>query len=221
MKRLIIAASFMIAAVGMAACDSSSPMEPDTSIVRTFNVTLTVPPGSPSPLAPGVFVVHSSGRPLFTRGEADRGMGLEALAEDGNPSGLASVGTVFDTPVGDAMPGPATPGKSYRFSFTASPGHRLSFATMYVQSNDAFYAPADRGLELYHDSVPVTGDITSSISLWDAGTEVNQEPGAGADQAPRQSGPNTGAAEMAGVDLISNRDSFTYADALEARIDVQ
>ena len=69
--------------------------------------------------------------------------------------------------------------------------------------------------------MPVTGDITSSISLWDAGTEVNQEPGAGADQAPRQSGPNTGAAEMAGVDLISNRDSFTYADALEARIDVQ
>lgn len=221
MKRLVIAASFLIAAIGMAACDSSSPVAPDTSIVRTFTVTLAVPPGSSTPLAPGVFVIHASGRPIFARGIPDRGEGLEALAEDGDPAGLAAVGTVFNTPVGDAMPGPATPGKSYRFSFTASPGHRLSFATMYVQSNDGFFAPSDRGLELYNGSTPVTGDVTSRIMLWDAGTEVNQEPGMGPDQAPRQAGPDTGAAEAVGVDLISNRDNFTYDNALEVMIDVQ
>lgn len=43
----------------------------------------------PGPLAPGVFVVHPDGAPLFGIGEADRGEGLEALAEDGAAAGLA------------------------------------------------------------------------------------------------------------------------------------
>ena len=37
--------------------------------------------------------------------------------------------------------------------------------------------------------------MTSQISIWDAGTEVNQEPGVGLDQVQRQSGANTGAAD--------------------------
>jgi len=36
------------------------------------------------PIAPGVFVVHYGDEPLFTPGMADRGQGLEELAEDGN-----------------------------------------------------------------------------------------------------------------------------------------
>ena len=44
-----------------------------------------------SPFAPGVFAIHSSGvKPIFTNNSQDRGDGLEALAEDGNPSVLAS-----------------------------------------------------------------------------------------------------------------------------------
>ena len=34
--------------------------------------------------------------------------------------------------------------------------------------------------------------MTDQIMLWDAGTEMNQEPGSGADQAPRQTGLDTG-----------------------------
>ena len=132
-----------------------------------------------------------------------------------------SVGTVFNTPAGDAAPGPATPGKSYSFSFEASPGHRLSFASMYVQSNDAFYAPSDSGMPLYNGSTPVTGSVTSEIRLWDAGTEVNQQPGSGADQAPRQSGPDTGASEMVSIRPIGERDPFTYGNALEVTISVR
>lgn len=222
MKRLTFIFPLLIIAVALAACDSDSPVEPDTSVVRTFTVTLAVPAGSSSPLAPGVYVVHASGEPIFTEGNVDRGLGLEALAEDGDPSGLAgSVGTVFNTPAGDGAPGPATPGKSYRFSFDASPGHRLSFATMYVQSNDAFYAPSDSGLPLYSGTTPVTGSVTSQISLWDAGTEVNQQPGTGPDQPLRQTGANSGPSERADIDMISTRDSFTYGHALEVTIEVQ
>lgn len=219
MKRTNMAVPLPIAGIALAACDSSSPVEPDTSIVRTFILTLAVPPGSPSPVAPGVSVVHTSGMPLFSRGMVDRGLGLEALAEDGDPSGLAgSVGTVFNTPSGDGAPGPATPGKNYSFSFEASPGHRLSFATMYVQSNDAFYAPSDSGLQLYNGSTPVTGNVTAQIGLWDAGTEINQQPGSGPDQPLRQAGPNTGPSESAGVAPIGARDSFSYGQAIEVTI---
>lgn len=120
-----------------------------------------------------------------------------------------SMSGVFNTPVGSTSPGPAMPGSAYEFSFYAAPGARLSFATMYVQSNDLFYAPADDGIALYDGSGnALSGDITSQIELWDGGTEVNQMPGTGADQAPRQSGPNTGADENGVVQLVN--DGFTY-----------
>ena len=40
-------------------------------------------------LAPGAFAVHTEPGVIFTSGEADRGSGLEALAEDGDPGALA------------------------------------------------------------------------------------------------------------------------------------
>lgn len=99
----------------------------------------------------------------------------------------------FDTPVGESEPGPAGMGMSYEFEFRAGPGARLSFATMMVHSNDFFYAPGPEGIALWDGHEQVTGDVTDQIMLWDAGTEINQEPGAGADQPVRQSGPDTGA----------------------------
>ena len=100
---------------------------------------------------------------------------------------------VFNTPDGASSPAPAFPGDSYSFEFSAAPGHKLSFATMFVQSNDLFYAPDEDGIDLYDNSGnQITGDITSQITLWDSGTEVNEEPGLGGSQAPRQSGANSG-----------------------------
>ncbi|MCT4646667.1 MAG: spondin domain-containing protein, partial [Carboxylicivirga sp.] len=57
---------------------------------------------------------------------------------------------VFNTPVGANEPGGAGPGHSYEFSFYAGPGHKVSFATMFVKSNDLFYAPSGTGIELYN-----------------------------------------------------------------------
>lgn len=173
--------------------------------------------GRATPLAPGVWAVHSSPDPFFTAGQADRGQGLEALAEDGNPADLAAAvaeaegilsSGVFNTPAGAAGPGPLLPGNAYEFTFEAGSG-ALSFATMYVQSNDLFFAPLGAGIPLFGaDGSPVSGDVTDRIQLWDAGTEVNQAPNFGPDQAPRQAGPDTGADENGVVQPVS--DGFTY-----------
>ena len=84
---------------------------------------------------------------------------------------------------------------------------------MFVQSNDLFFGPDEDGIALFDDmGQPLEGRITGHIDLWDAGTEINQEPGVGADQAPRQAGPNTGADEMGVVQLVANSgDGYTYS----------
>ena len=79
---------------------------------------------------------------------------------------------------------------------------------MYVQSNDLFLAPGETGIALFVDGQPISGDITDQIDLWDAGTEVNEEPGVGANQAPRQAAANTGADEGGVVRLVD--DGYTY-----------
>lgn len=157
----------------------------------------------PFALSPGLWVVDAKGLPLFAEGrKASRG--LEAQAEDGNPSALlgalvarpnSMVSSAFNTPAGTTGTGPIGPGAAYEFTVTAAPGMKLSLVTMFGQSNDYFYAPA-RAIELFDESGrPVSGDVTSQLVLWDAGTEADQEPGVGPDQAPRQKAPNTGAAE--------------------------
>ena len=160
----------------------------------------------PTPLAPGVWALVAPGtpNPLFRPNAADTGQGLEALAEDGNPGPLAEAlaasddvraSGVFSVPDGADGPGPLLPGGTYSFTVTVEMGMRLYLATMFVQSNDLFYAPGN-GIELMgKDGMVMTGDMTAMVQLWDAGTEQNEAPGAGPNQAPRQSGPNTGPAE--------------------------
>jgi hypothetical protein len=100
----------------------------------------------------------------------------------------------FTTPEGATAPGPLMPGQSYEVTFTAPKGKHLSFATMFAESNDFFYAPDERGIPLYDAlGAPTVGDVTRYVKLWNAGTEIDQEPGVGPDQAPRQPAPNTGA----------------------------
>lgn len=202
----------------------AAPVAPMSFAVHIENVstraTLQLSDGTtaPAPTAPVLWVVHTGPDPIFTTGAADRGHGLEHLAEDGDPSSLATAlqgsdGIIADgfvnVPMGDAEPGPITPGKAYHVEFTAAPGQRLTLAMMFGQSNDLFYAPEGDGIDLFDAAgQPFSGEVTSRLVLWDAGTEANQEPGAGPDQAPRQKAPNTGAAEGGTVRLVD--DDFTY-----------
>jgi hypothetical protein len=169
--------------------------------------------------SPGVAVVHTEKGVIFTAGTKDRGNGLEAQSEDGDPSrlatsleagtGIKSV-TVFKTPLGATAAGPITPGAAYEFAITGTPGDRLSITTMMGQSNDWFYAPSESGIELFKNRKPINGDITEQFVLWDAGTELNQEPGIGTDQGPRQKGPNTGEGENG---VVRNAKDVKYGAA--------
>lgn len=116
---------------------------------------------------------------------------------------------IFNTPDGASEPGPLLPGHSYSFSFHAADGYRLSFATMFVKSNDLFFGPASEGLELFSGGHPVTGDITDMIYLWDAGTEVNEMPGTGPNQ-PLNGGPGVGVDEGGNVMMVN--DGYSYPD---------
>jgi hypothetical protein len=163
--------------------------------------------GAATAISPGVWVTHASGEPIFSEGLMDRGQGLERIAESGNvkplsdlftatlPTGASATG-VFNTPVGAMAPGPAAPGSAYELTVSAKPGEKLSFATMFGWSNDWFFATPAGGLALFSsDGKPISGDITGSVLLLDAGTEVNQLPAIGADTGPQQSMPDQGAAD--------------------------
>lgn len=79
----------------------------------------------------------------------------------------------FNTPSNSMDPGPIPVSDVYyEIDFQARPGSRLSFLTMLANSNDWFFAPGQNGLDLFDAAgAPVTGDITSEVRLYDAGTE--------------------------------------------------
>jgi len=178
--------------------------------------TITTSDGTelPAVLSPGAYAVHDEMVTAFTPGEA-ASEELEALAEDGKPEplsktlemedGVASTG-VFASPESVDGAAPLKPGQRYEFTVEAEPGQRLSLATMFVQSNDLFYAFDPQGIPLFDGERTMGGEMTGKLSLWDAGTEENEEPGAGPNQAPRQDGPDTGPDEDGVIRRLSEVD---------------
>ena len=182
------------------------------------DMTLKLPDGrtTNAPIAPGVYAVSKAANVLFTPGGmADEA--LERLAEDGNFQPMLDKVMALE---GLAAAGMFLPGQP--FTFTASPGDHLQFATMFVQSNDLFFAPKAGGIALFDiGGRAAHGKVTGQVALYDAGTEVNQPPGAGPDQAPRQPKPDTGKAERAPIEIVASRhDGFTYP-AVDAVVEVE
>ena len=183
-------------------------------------------------LTPGAYAVHEGENPIYDLGES-ASIGLEALAEAGPPTGFdgedglvdelgasmdvdrsgayAPADTVADPndPTG-SVPGapPIAPGGAFEFETEVSPGDRLSFASMFVPSNDVFVSTGEAGIALWPaDGGPVEGDVTDAAALFDAGTEPNAEPpGRGPDQAPAQDAPDQGADEDGVVRRLSDVD---------------
>ena len=178
-------------------------------------------------LSPGVFAVFPGDNPLFTI-SASASAGLERLAEDGDPAGLrmemdAVDGLIasgaFERPDGAAEAEILRPGQAYRFSFTAVPPARLSFVSMYTESNDVFVSLPPSGVTLFNGDVPIGGAL-SGLALFDAGTEVNETPGFGPNQAPRQRTPNSGEPEGGSVALLEDASgAYGAADAV-ARVTI-
>jgi hypothetical protein len=169
----------------------------------TLSATMAALSGAATPISRGVWALHDHGMPLFETGLADRELGLERQAEDGNPADLAAAMSaaevvdsgIFDTPVGATMPGAARPGSAYEIHVTASPGDRLSFTTMFGMSDDWFFATEPHGIALFDGDEPVDRDVSDEIAIYDVGSEVDQELAIGPDTGPQQPAPNSGAAD--------------------------
>jgi hypothetical protein len=204
-----------------------------TFTVRLENVArrvLSLPNGGIAdiPLSAGVWAVHTAGNPIFTPGELQSGAGLKGLAEAGmadafapNLRGLPGVRAAgaFETPQGRARGRMVTSraegggantgrmlqaGQHFEFTVTAQPGDRLSLALMLSQSNDGLIGTGRDGIALFDGAGrPVSGDLTGALALWDAGTEVNEEPGVGRNQGLRQGAPHAGDPERRPVRLLA------------------
>ncbi|MGH7516784.1 MAG: spondin domain-containing protein [Gemmatimonadales bacterium] len=217
---LIRAVSVTAALAGAAVTTAAAQAAQTEFTIRVENITkgetLKLSTGGKAPfvLAPVLWVIHAgNSNPLFAGGQAEMMKGLEQLAEEGNTeplakalnggAGVVSVGA-HARPSGDLIGGPLTPGKAYEFTVKAAPGRYLSLAAMFGQSNDWFYSN-ERPIALFNGSKPVSGDMTPQLSLWDAGTEVDEEPGLGPNQAPRQKSANSGAAEKESVAHVAGK----------------
>jgi hypothetical protein len=224
-RKLVIALAFVavttLSQFAVASMARVRKTQPTRFIVRVENISdpqgQTAQTGDrwPFALSPGMFVLTAKRGVLFREGEVAPANGLEAQAEDGNPTGLISglderhhasnLHGIFNTPVAAMEPGPIGPGAAYEFAFTASPKTKLFMALMFGQSNDLFYAPDESGISLFDSSGnPLSGDIAAELVLWDAGTEVNEELGVGPNQAPRQKSANTGTPENGVVTRARN-----------------
>jgi len=190
-----LAALSMLAIVG---CDDDDPASPDpqsfTVTIENVSVAQTLETDRAdgvAPISPGAWAVFTGDNPMFTAGGMSDAA-MESLAEEGDPAALVAVVNADDDVRAGGMftktsgTGPLATGDMATFTFNALPGDRLQIATMFGQSNDWFYAFGDGGLELFDDDTPVSGNVTSSIVLYDAGTEEDTAPGTGPDQKPAQ-----------------------------------
>lgn len=102
------------------------------------------------------------------------------------------------------------PGQSTTIQFSAAKGEAITFATMYGASNDLFFAPENPGIEVYdEEGMPIEGDVSTQVKLWDNGTRINQEPGATVNHPGSPDSKNI--TEVIGSDAQGN----TYLPAAE------
>jgi hypothetical protein len=231
MKRTVVTTVLTIVAAGIAhqliaqVAKSGSPAQGITRFtVRIENVstqsTLKLSSGGAMaiPLSPAVWAVHTARNPILIPGEVERGLGLKGLAEAGmaerfaaNLGGVQGIVRhgVSKEPVATAKASaPASPllepGYHIEFTFEARPGDRFSFALMLGPSNDGLIATGADGIALFGMSgQPASGNVTAQVSLWDAGTEMNEEPGLGPNQGLRQTAPHAGDPERRPVRPMS------------------
>ena len=172
----------------------------------TMSNILRLVRGVASPISRGVYVVHSSGNPLFAVDGPDYHYGLERIAEDGDPTQIveslnqnlileAQTYGTFDVPVDMPSAGPCAAGMAFEFPFDARPGDRLSLVTGFVAADDWFLAPQSDGMALFNGNLPRWGEITTEFHLFDLGTEGDQELDVGPSVGTQQTAPNTGSAD--------------------------
>jgi hypothetical protein len=226
----------LIGCVGTTVDEADRPAKFNVNMENTsLDGDLVPSEGDPQSIkfAPGILIVHTEDFTLFQAGSGPLFDGFEAMVEDGANAALLNAlenepGVVYLTAFAaldvSYAEAPMLPGEKATQSIEALPGDRLTVAAMFGESNDVFIAATH--IPLFDvDGETHDVDASSLVKLWDAGTEVNEEPGLGENQAPRQSDPGQGEDENGSVVEISGLDAmgFTYpdpADMISLRITV-
>jgi hypothetical protein len=174
----------------------------------TTDETLTLPDGSATmaPISPGIAVVYTGANPLLTIGQP-ASEGLQKIAEAGQPEDAIAAMTKTEG-VSQVVMFQRTDS----FTIQAKAGEMLTFATMFGQSNDCFFAPKGGAVALVDQSGKpmMMGDHAVDVVLYDAGSEVNQVPGVGADQGPRQDPKTWRQGELEHATVQPVRDAWAY-----------
>lgn len=165
MKRILLVASLLLVAVGLAGATNAVAQESHT-LWRVTVKNLT--PAGSQPMSPPLVVVHANRVDVWSVG-AIASHGVAAIAEDANNAPLEEalpklrgVSDVFTVP-GEPIP----PGESRTFEIEAGRFHQLTLLTMLVNTNDAF-----TGL----DSMRLSDDVAVvRTAAYDAGSERNNE----------------------------------------------
>lgn len=88
---------------------------------------------------------------------------------------------------------------------------------MFAQSNDWFFGTDSKGIKLWDGDTPKTGDISSYIGVYDAGSEQDEafltDFPSTIYTAPRQSAPNSGPADSNNVVRNTGRNILNYMTA--------
>ena len=192
----------------LGACSLPSSTPPQTFKVTIENVSDRS--GINTVISTGVAITHSEDYALFEAGRADKGEGLEGVAEDGHKWPLNAAlkfkpqiydQVIFDTPVGSERPVNIAGGKRYEFFIAASQKFPyLSLATMVGFTNDLnlmLDTDGRSGFRLFHpDGRPKSDEELAEVAahwdVWDVGTEINEPNGAGPNQPDAPSGLNVG-----------------------------
>ena len=209
--------------LGFNGCSQDNPVkvQPSTAHDANFEVsfTLTLENRSSQTALKTAFsqgVWQVSAQPsLFEIGK-NASAELQRLAESGETGPLQkSLSSQPPTLLAGVWSETLAPGQKVTFNFKAKAGQKLSFATMLAESNDLLLAPANGSLALFDSqNEPLSGDLSAQLELFDAGSEVNQAPGQGSFQFPRQKSADEGSVETSPVRLLKDvKDGFQYPAA--------
>lgn len=104
---------------------------------------------------------------------------------------------------GTGNPPVIMPGQSVSIKFNAGKAQALMFATMYGASKDWFFASQQPGIKLFDSNGnAITGDVSSSVLLWDNGTKDNMT--GQAESKPITQVPNVNASQLMKLNLAYN-----------------
>lgn len=177
----------------LAAC---APGAPDRLTLTLTNVS----DDATYTLAPGLLVRATDADTVFVPGEA-ASEGLERLAEQGDPSvlkaamdaadGVGDTSFFGDASVENYAEAAVVPGASASVTMDVVDGEVFVLAMMVGASNDTFLGTVDGGIDPFDLDWPGPIDISDRFAWWDAGTEVDEPLGEGANQ-PANSEPGAG-----------------------------